>query len=110
MISIAVITIIVGALALLINIYGLIVAFIANSKFHGGYHKKIVYIVLALVVFLNVHIILNVYSNTRNVFSGSEAFHIAMDNVGFILVLIVSILIIVASAVNMMMAREHGFA
>ena len=110
MISIAVLTIIIGGLALLINIYGLIVAFIANLKFHGGYHKKIVHIVLALVVFLNIHIILNVYSNTKNIFNGSDVLHIAMDHTGFILVLIVSLLVVVASVVNMMMAKEHGFA
>lgn len=103
-------TIAVSIFALVINIYGLIVAFIANSKFHGGLNKRVVNIVLTLVVLLNIHIILNVYSNTTLIFRGTEALHGILDHIGFILVIIVSIFIIIASAVNHKMAREQGFA
>lgn len=101
-------TIAISIFALIINIYGLVVAFIADSKFHGGLNKQIVRIVFVLVVLLNIHIILNVYSNI--IFQGTDSLHIALDHIGFILVIIISILAIIASLVNYKMAREQGFA
>ncbi len=100
----------VSIFALVINIYGLVVAFIADSKFHGGLNKQIVRIVFVLVVLLNIHLILNVYSNTSLIFQGTDSLHIVLDHIGFILVIIISILAIIASLVNYKMAKEQGFA
>ncbi len=99
----------VSIFAVVLNLAGLFIALAANSKFQGGMNKQIVKLVLALVIVLNIHIILSVYNNTSLFFYGKQSSHVLLDQIGFTLVIIVTIFTIAASIMNLVMAKEQGF-
>lgn len=99
----------IGVFALIINLVGFIVSIIANSRFHAGVYKQFVNIVIALVFFLNIHLILNVWLNTSFIVFGKSIPSLLVDHISFVLVIIVCIFTIIASVVNLILAREVGF-
>ena len=101
--------VIIGIIAMAMNIIGLVRAFLANKKFLSGTNKQVVMMVLLLVVFLNVHIMLEVLNNASLYFKNDQNLSSTLNHINFMLVIVVAFCTILASYINLKMAKEHGF-
>lgn len=99
----------IGVVAMVMNMIGLVIAFLANQKFLPGMHKRVVTLVLILVVFLNVQISIEVLNHAALYLRNDILLSYSLSQVSILFVIIVCIFTSIASYVNYRMGSEVGF-